>query len=154
MLILALVYFKATSELIHEGLEFPDFELVLDFLVGNIPEVCVEFRFIFNFCNPLQVFVIEFEIAIHYLLEKHLVVLHKCIKPVLCIQSDLIGVSRVGDFLSQAIYDLIECFEMRNILADKGFWVGITSFLHQIEKRLLIVCDRLPGCPYRSKNLR
>ncbi len=121
MLILALVYFKATSELVHEGFEFPDFELVLNFLVGNASEVCVEFRFIFYFCHPLQIFVIEFEIAIHYLLEKHLVVLHKCIKPVLCIESDLIGVYRVGDLLSQTIYDLIECFEMRNILADEGF---------------------------------
>jgi hypothetical protein len=48
----------------------------------------------------LQVFIIEFEIAIHYLLEKQLIILHKGSKPVFGIEGDLIGMSRVGDFLS------------------------------------------------------
>jgi hypothetical protein len=121
VLILGLVYFKASSELIHEGVEFPDFESVLDFFVSNGSEVFFQICFVLYFRYPLQVFIIEFEIAIHYLLEKQLIILHKGSKPVFGIEGDLIGMSRVGDFLSQSIYDLIECFEMRNILADQGF---------------------------------
>jgi hypothetical protein len=147
VLILGLVYFKATSELVHESLEFPDFQLVFQFFVSDHPEIGIQFWLVFYLSNPLHVFVIEFEIAIHYLLEKHLVVLHEGVKPGFCIECDIFWVSGVGDFLSEPVYDLIESFEMGNILTDEGFGISVSSFFHEIEEGLLIVGDGLPGGP-------
>jgi hypothetical protein len=38
-----------------------------------------------------------------------------------------------GDLLSEVVNDLIECFEMRNIFADKSFRTRIPPLLHEAE---------------------
>lgn len=154
MLILGLVYFGAPTEFVHEPLKFLNLHFVLNLFVGNYSKVLTQFGLIFKLCDPLQVFVIEFKIAIDYLLEKHLVVLHKGVQSGLCIKGYLIRMSRVGYFLPQPAYDLIKCFEMWNVFADDSLWIRVSSLFHQIEQCLLIVCNVLPSGSNGCKNLR
>ncbi len=154
MLILGLINFKAPSKLVHECLKFLYLNFVLNLFVSNHSKVLTQFRFIFKFCDPLEIFVIEFEIAIDNLLEKHLIILHKCIQSGLCIEGYLIWMSRVGYFLSKSVYDLIKWFEMRNVFTYHTLRIWISSLFHQIEQSLLIVCNCLPSGSYCCKNLR
>ena len=90
MLIFGFVYFKATYEVVHEPLKFVDLGSVLQLSVGNVTEVGGDIGLIFELCEPLQVFVIDFEIGIYNFLEKHLVVLHKGVESGLCVKGYLI----------------------------------------------------------------
>jgi hypothetical protein len=133
VLIFKLIHFESASEFPHETLEFLDFHFVFDLLVGNCPKVLSEISLVLELGYPLQIFVIEFEIAVDDFLEEQFVVLYEGVQTVLGFQGSVVGVSRVGDLLTQVVNDFIKCAEMRNILANQGFGIRVPSFLHQVE---------------------
>ena len=89
--------------------------------------------------------IIEFEESLSKLEEEEVVVVDEGGDAGLGVEGGVVGVSLVGDFVSEVVDNLFKGFEMSDVFTDELLGVCVWFFVHESVEGLLIVSNDFPG---------
>lgn len=145
MLIVVLINLQVFFELSKITLKLFNLLPIFEFLGLELHEeglYVLSFSFLIDVGDVL---IIEFEVSLNKLHEKQVIIADKGCQSGLGVDSGSLGVSFIGNLISQVGDDFIEGLEMGDILADNGFCVGVYFLPHQRIEGFFIISDGFPG---------
>lgn len=130
MLIVCFIELVVLAHLGDELFELFDFELVLEGLVGDLPNLGRQVRLFELLVGHRDALLVELKVCFNELQEEEIIVVDEGGQPGLGVQSGAAGVALVGDFFSQIGDDLVKGPEVADVLAHELFGVGVRFLAH------------------------